>query len=256
MRTLLKAFCMVCILFMPPVALAEDDSSSTTLSAILEILEAMLDAEVLTAQQTGVDFGVESVNNYTHKTDEDVLALTSELRDVEWEALTKTYGASQFSMEENKTWSQDDWDDLLTGVDEDKYSEIATLMDTYQSKYPVLESGKPDSVSVDNLVGTTYEQEAGTYRAGLATSQYSYNQINDRIAQLQSLLAKVDNEGYNKNEKAALDLNSRIAAEVGFIQLEMMRLQSIALQVESTREQSQLNAETIDKKFTHYEFPN
>ena len=254
MKTLLKVLCMVCVLITPSVVLAED-SSSTDLSAITDLLIQILLAEQATAQQTGVDVGMGSVSNYTHQTDEDVQALLSELRDTEWAALTKNYGASKFSMEENESWSQDDWDDLLAGADSDKYSEIATLMDTYQSKYPVLEAGKPDSVSVDNLVGTTYTQEAETYRAGLATSQYSYNQINDRIAQLQSLLAKVDDDGYNVNEKASLDLNSRIAAEVGFIQLEMMRLQSIALQVQSTREQSQLNAETIDKKFTHYEFP-
>ena len=66
---------------------------------------------------------------------------------------------------------------------------------------------------------------------------------------------QVDDASKNQNEKAAIDLNSRLVAELGFIQLELLKLQSIHTQLVATKQQSDFNADTIDKQFTEYQQP-
>ena len=107
-------------------------------------------------------------------------------------------------------------------------------------------------INEDKLVSTSYSQKGQTYKAALATSAYSYDDINNQIKKIETVLAQVDDAGKNQNEKAAIDLNSRLVAELGFIQLQMLKLQSIHTQMDATKNQGELNNDTVDKVFTEY----
>ena len=172
----------------------------------------------------------------------------------EWTALSKSYGMSDTENQQNaRLWSADDWNAVLTQASGGNNARFQQLMQSYSTMYPTLQNGNP--VNAKQLVDTSYQQQGNTYRAALAASAYTYDDINSHIQTLENILHQVDDASKNQNEKAAIDLNSRLVAELGFIQLELLKLQSIHTQLVATKQQSDFNANTIDKQFTEYKQP-
>ncbi len=166
----------------------------------------------------------------------------------EWSALTKSYGMSDTEAEQNaRLWSADDWDQVINQASGGNNERFQQLMTSYSSMYPNVNSSK--NIKVKNLEATSYSQQGQTTNAALAASNYTYDEINDHIKNLETILHQVDDENKNQNEKAAIDLNSRLVAELGFIQIELLKLQSIHTQMDATKNQSELNDDTVDKLF-------
>lgn len=181
----------------------------------------------------------------------------SQLRQLkkQWSDLTRTYGMSDSVVEQQaRLWSANDWQSLLRQVAGGNAVRFQQLLSAYQKQYPTIHAGKA-TISGRALSDATYTQQGQTYRTALAASEYTFDSINPRIQRLEALLHSVDNPHKNKNEKAAIDLNSRISAELGFIQLEALKLHSIQTHVEATHDQGGLNQETLDRQFTHYQPP-
>ena len=171
----------------------------------------------------------------------------------EWAALTKSYQMADTQDDKNaRLWSADDWQSVLKQASGGNNERLQSLMTSYSNLYPTIKNGPSGQINEEKLVATTYTQEGQTYKAALATSAYSYDDINNQIKKIEAVLAQVDDAGKNQNEKAAIDLNSRLVAELGFIQLQMLKLQSIHTQMDATKNQGELNNDTLDKAFTDY----
>ena len=212
-------------------------SGNDPLSDIIEILGQL---EVLQGQ-ISVNTGIISANS--------ILQL-KEVQD-QWAALTKTYGMDDTKADQNaRLWSANDWNQILTQAAGGNNSRFQQLMQSYSKMYPNLNNTK--HINATALVNTTYQQSGETDNAALATSAYTYDEINNHINNLESVLHQVDDTNKNQNEKAAIDLNSRLTAELGFINLEMLKLQSIHTQLDATQDQSEFNQNTLDKQFTGY----
>jgi hypothetical protein len=178
-----------------------------------------------------------------------------------WSALTSAYGMSSsdlvdeaFSSDDpsanyTEQWSADSWDDALkeaAGGNSDRYE---TLKATYKQSNPtLLDDNNAETIDAKKLVDTGYKKRVETNNMALAASQTTYEDVNQRIRNLKELIKTIDQPEKNANEKAAIDLNSRLVAEVGLIQLEMLRLQSIQAQVDSSEQQDIINHETIEKQ--------
>jgi type IV secretion system protein VirB5 len=202
---------------------------------------------------------IENINHEiggnTNNISQNTLDQLNELKS-EWRKLSKAYGMSDNKVDQQaRLWSANDWNDVLKQASGGNAQRFQELMHSYQSLYPTLEKGNTKVIDMTTLNANSYKQSASTYQAALGASAYTYNDINIRISKLETLLSQVDNESKNQNEKAAIDLNSRLIAELGFIQLELLKLQSIKLQMDATKNQSEFNNTTIDRQFTHYQLP-
>ncbi len=231
--------CMVGLLiFVSIPTFAIDDP----LDDILSILEDMEQVQAKMSGDTG---------NISTNTKEEY----DELKD-EWAALTRAYGMGDNPNDQNaRLWSANDWNSVLEQASGGNADRFQQLMQSYAALYPTLQKGQTQPIDPSKLVNTTYTQSGQTYNAALSSSAYIYDDINNRINKLETILAQVDDANKNQNEKAAIDLNSRLVAELGFIQLEMLKLQSVHTQMEATKDQGELNDDTLDKQFTDYQQP-
>lgn len=221
-------------------------TTTTTYANIFSDLLGLLNR--LESIHQGIDSNTQSISQNT-------LNQVNELKS-EWKKLTQAYGMSDTKLEQQaRLWSADEWNEVLKQASGGNAQRFQELMRSYQSLYPTLEKGATKPIDISTLNANSYTQSASTYKVALGASAYTYNDINARIQKLEQLLSLVDNEAKNQNEKAAIDLNSRLTAEVGFIQLELLKLHSIQLQMDATKNQGELNSTTIDRQFTHYQLP-
>ncbi len=176
----------------------------------------------------------------------------------EWTALTKAYAMGShantpnaFSFDSNtrytELWSADDWDDALKTVSGGNNSRYQELKAAYTTKNPTLLDNGGQTISAHQLTSNSYSQKVATVNTALAGSQYTYETHNQRVRNLQDLENMIDNTSLNANEKAAIDLNSRLVAEQSFILLDLLKQNSMQVQMQASDLQSDVNHETIEK---------
>lgn len=96
--------------------------------------------------------------------------------------------------------------------------------------------------AIDRRTGTTY--------AAIAASEQAYNNIPVRMQTYESLLDELNN---SDDLKASVDLNARIAAENGILMNEIMRLNAIQIQQNSSIDNTQLMENRRAATFNQYD---
>lgn len=257
MKKMLRIIC-VCTLLLNPFSVWAEASS---LDQILAILGDILAAEQEIAKYTGPDLTISeelpanSVARYAKQTDQDVVKLLDETT-AEWTALKAIYYMADTDADSDKHQWSDSTAELnallsATGSDSTKFS---GSIEHYSGLFPLLTDltdPKTEELDPSTLVNANYTQEGNTYRAALATSQYMYNNINTRISKIHELLGEVDTKSVNP--KAAIDLNTRLVAELAYVQLEMLKMQSVQMQMEASKNQGELNTDSLEKQFLSYD---
>jgi type IV secretion system protein VirB5 len=164
------------------------------------------------------------------------------------------YGVLSQSELKKHQWSNDSWSDVL----ENKAGGQPGFLDAQQKYASMYTIVKPQNIAKTRtgeggqLARTYYEQSSQISRSALAASAYSYDQVNAHMSNLNSILAKLED---NPSEKAAIDLNARLMAELGFIQLEMLRQQNIQTQLLATDTQGNVNSLSDRSKFMKWDPP-
>lgn len=149
-----------------------------------------------------------------------------------------------------RQWSNDNWVDVLNRVNTDKTSAFYQAQQAYAKMYPVANANQIDSTLKEgDLSRIYYQQESSISRAALAASSYNYNEINRHIQNIHDILAKLESQ---TSEKAAIDLNTRLVAELSFIQLESLKQQNIQIQLAATEAQKQVNGMSDESKFMQW----
>lgn len=169
------------------------------------------------------------------------------------EALTGHYGIHKLLNDEiaqhARLWSADNWNTMLNqaaGGNLDRYHE---LLDFYQKKFPRLSRKQffPNQPNHPNALH--YDINVKTTQNSFAASHYIYDHINKHVIDLQKMLDEIE---HANTQKHALDLNSRITAELGFIQLELLKINSINTQMTSLQSQGNINGLTQEAKFIQW----
>lgn len=149
-----------------------------------------------------------------------------------------------------RQWSNDSWVDVLNESNNGHVSAFTAAQKKYDQLYPVVNPDKIVSTrSQNNLARTYYQQSSEISRAALAASSYSYDKLNEHIKNLHDMLAKLDSQ---TSEKAAIDINARLVAELGFIQLELLRQQTMQNQLIATQTQGEVNGMSDQAKFMQW----
>lgn len=165
--------------------------------------------------------------------------------------LNGNYGYGKLLNDNNdlhrRQWSNDSWVDVLRASNTGHTSAFAKAQKNYENLYPIVSPSRIASTRHKrNLTRTYYEQSSQISRAALAASSYSYDQINQHIKNVHDILALLENQ---PTEKAAIDINTRLVAELGFIQIEMLRQQTIQNQLMATKSQGEVNGLSDQAQF-------
>jgi type IV secretion system protein VirB5 len=137
------------------------------------------------------------------------------------------------------------WEDAihhLSGGNPERYK---NLMDAYEKNHPALnESQYARNATPERLA--RFKEDKAVNRAVQVQTTQSYNEINEHMASLHKLSKQIEN---TSNTKAAVDLNSRLISEIGFIQLMSLRLQTLISQQVAQESLSELQDRAEMAKF-------
>lgn len=150
-------------------------------------------------------------------------------------------------------WSNSSWQDVLNLVGGGNTQQFAAAQQAYANLYPTVNSNQIGQTLTNNdLTRIQYQQANNINRAALAASSYSYNDINTHLQNIHNMLSMLESQ---PSEKAAVDLNTRLVAEISFIQLEMLKQQDIQTQILATNSQGNVNSLSDQSKFNQWNPP-
>lgn len=150
-----------------------------------------------------------------------------------------------------RLWSNDKWSDVLQSTNGANTQGFTSMQKQYSGMYPVVDKDQigGDDIKDTDLIRAQYEQQKNISRAALAASAYSYNTINQHMQNIKTILANIKN---TQTEKASMDMNARLLAEVSYIQLEMLKNQDMQTQLMATESQGQVNGMSDESKFSQW----
>lgn len=144
-----------------------------------------------------------------------------------------------------QTWSPDNWKSALQGLSGGNPARYQELVNAYQQDHPVLsESNYEKGASHDQA--KVYTQDVEVNRAAMVNATYAFDDIKTHLSTIYQLSQKIDQA---QNTKAAVDLNSRLLAEVAYIQA-----QNLKMQILMNQQMAQVNADTIAVKTASAKF--
>lgn len=145
----------------------------------------------------------------------------------------------------NHAWSPDNWKSALQGLAGGNPARYQELVNTYQQDHPVLsQSNYEKGASPDQA--QVYSQDVQVNRAATVNATYAFDNIKPHLDTIYKLSQKIDQA---QNTKAAVDLNSRLLAEVAYIQT-----QNLKMQILMNQQMAQVNADTIAMKTASAKF--
>lgn len=97
-----------------------------------------------------------------------------------------------------------------------------------------------------NRNAASYKLSTDNTRAAFSATDAIYNKIQDRLKTIETLTQEIDKTANIKN---ATDLNSRIAAENGFLNIDMARLSTLQLSLQTAMQNNQNQATANHAEF-------
>ena len=172
----------------------------------------------------------------------------------QYQAITGNYGWGSFEntfddLQQEREWSAADWQSTLQGMAGGNPARYQQLLAQYQQANATLDPNTYAKGTDDNLA-TSYTNQVKTNQASATQASYEFGDINNHLNSLYKLGQEIENAQKNNDMKSAIDLNSRIQLEVGYIAVEELRMQSVlneqtasvqATQIANESEASQYN---------------
>ncbi len=118
------------------------------------------------------------------------------------------------------------WQDALENLSGGNQQRYQALMDAYEKNHPSLDESSYARFTTPANVAR-FKEDKAVNRAVLVQTTESYNEINKHMEALHKLSQQIEK---TPNTKGAIDLNSRLITEIGFIQLMSLRLQALISQ--------------------------
>ncbi|HEO1398251.1 TPA: hypothetical protein VAH74_001083 [Legionella pneumophila] len=140
------------------------------------------------------------------------------------------YGFGDFnnSLDSLQSWQSpvSTWQDALQNLSGGNQQRYQALMEAYEKNHPALdESSYARFTTPANTA--RFKEDKAVNRAVMVQTTESYNEINKHMEALHKLSQQIEK---TPNTKGAIDLNSRLITEIGFIQLMSLRLQALISQ--------------------------
>lgn len=153
------------------------------------------------------------------------------------------YNDQQYTVK--REWSPDNWQDVLKGLSGGNPARYQQLISQYQSDNPTMsQSDYAKGGSADNA--QIYQAQIQNNQAASVTSTYAFNNIKDHIEHIQSLSQQIESA---TNEKSAIDLNTRMAAQIAYVQVEILKQNALMNEQAAHKNEDQIRYETASAKF-------
>ncbi|WP_254596079.1 type IV secretion system protein [Legionella micdadei] len=172
----------------------------------------------------------------------------SELKKLK-EINTGNYGfgnlANSFEDLKNRQWSPNTWDEALQNISGGNPIRYQELIKAYQKSHPTLDD-QSFLKGASNERLTQYQQNKAVNQAISVQATYAYNEINNHLKAIHALSANIEKTA---NTKSAIDLNSRLIAELAYIQTENLKLQTLLSQQASSNNANDIALDSETAKF-------
>lgn len=138
------------------------------------------------------------------------------------------YGAFENGLDALNSWQNpaDNWKDALENIAGGNKERYAELVKSYEASHPM-------ASDVDFAKGSTptraaqYQYSKKVNKAISVETTKTFNDINTRLKNINALALKIDQ---TPNTKSAMDLNSRLTAELAYISVMNLKLQTLISQ--------------------------
>lgn len=125
-----------------------------------------------------------------------------------------------------RQWSPDTWEDALHNVAGGNPERYKALAKDYEKRHPLLDDARFEKGTSPQLTAL-YKQKKEVNKAASIESTYAYNEINKHLKAVHDLSTKIEKA---PNTKGAIDLNSRLLAEIAYIQTQNLKVQTLISQ--------------------------
>jgi type IV secretion system protein VirB5 len=139
------------------------------------------------------------------------------------------------------------WEDALHNLSGGNPTRYQALIDAYEKNHPNLSEANFARYTSPEKAARFKDDKAVNRAVHVQTTQ-SYNEINQHITALHKLSQQIEK---TPNTKAAVDLNSRLMSELGFIELMGIRLQALMNQQMAQESLSELQDRAEMSQFNH-----
>lgn len=146
------------------------------------------------------------------------------------DSMTGSYGFSsllnELEDEQSRRPLPKTWQEVVAAQADGFYGE---RLDHYSKLFPQIDTHLFVSSSHGREV-KSYTLAKSNTQASFAAAEAVYDQIEKRIQTIEALIRQIDQ---TPNMKAAMNLNSRIVAETGFVSLDLARLNTMQLSLQA-----------------------
>jgi type IV secretion system protein VirB5 len=138
------------------------------------------------------------------------------------------FGDLENGFDSLQSWqsSADNWNDALKNISGGNQERYAELVKAYEAAHPSLTDAELNR-GASLAQSTQYTQNKTLNRAASVETTYAFNEINKRLKSIHTLSSKIEKAS---NTKSAVDLNSRLIAELAYIEVLNLKLQTLISQ--------------------------
>lgn len=141
-----------------------------------------------------------------------------------------TYGHGSFEngLDSLKNWENpaDNWKEALEHISGGNQARYAELVKGYEESHPMISDAIYSKNATPNRLAK-YQYNKKINKAISVETTKTFNEINARLKSVNTLALKIDQ---TPNTKSSVDLNSRITAELAYIALMNLKLQTLVSQ--------------------------
>jgi type IV secretion system protein VirB5 len=142
-------------------------------------------------------------------------------------------------------WTANTWNQEIAELAGGNPSRYQQLMKEYEQTHKTMSKDNySQGASIER--SDIYDQNIKINKAAYAESSQEFNDINKRLNEIHDLTVQIDKADTSKK---ALDLNSRLLAQVAYLQAEQLRMQTLLNQQYAQTQAAQIDEDTLASQF-------
>lgn len=147
---------------------------------------------------------------------------------------------------QSREWSPDDWHSAISGLSGGNSDRYKQLQQQYQDDHPNNLSQDQFANGSSKEQAQTYNQAVQTNQAATVNSSYAFNDIKTHLDNIHQLSKQIDNA---QNTKAAVDLDTRMQAEMAYVNVQELKQMAIMNEQLANRQSGDISEESQNAKF-------
>lgn len=166
---------------------------------------------------------------------------------LQYRSTTGNYGWGNWNnslsqLQQLREWAPPSWQAALEGMSGGNPARYQQLLSEYELAHATMTT-QNYAQGADSNLATAYQNEVQTNEASSTAASYEFNDINTHLQTLYQLGQQLENSQQNTGLKSAVDLNSRVQLETGYVSVEELRMQTVLNQQMAELQSAHIAAE-------------